>query len=88
MDTSDDEDMLMRKLAIYEFGFRNILQLMLESLSIFRLCLTIFYYEIVKTNTLLRKLKQIKKPSSVTVLTLSFAVLFHNNKQFLNYYFL
>ena len=81
MYTSDVEDMLMRKLAIYEFGFRNILQLMLESLSIFRLYQTIFYYEIVKTtNTLLRKLKQIKKPSSVTVLTLSFAVLFHNNK--------
>ena len=81
MYTSDVEDMLMRKLAIYEFGFRNILQLMLESLSIFRLYQTIFYYEIVKTtNTLLRKLKQIKKPSYVTVLTLSFAVLFHNNK--------
>ena len=28
MDTSDDKDMLMRKLAIYEFGCRNILYLM------------------------------------------------------------
>ena len=45
--------MLMRKLAIHEFGCRNILYLMFESLSIF--CLyqsipakTICYPEIVK----------------------------------------
>ena len=38
MDTSDDKNILMRKLAIYEFGFRSILNLMfeLESLSIYR----------------------------------------------------
>ena len=34
MDTSDDRDMLMRKLAIYEFGCRNIFYLKFESLSI------------------------------------------------------
>ena len=34
MDTSDVKDMLIRKLAIYEFWCRNILYLMLESLSI------------------------------------------------------
>ena len=31
MDTSDDKVMRMRKLAIYEFGCRNILYLMLLS---------------------------------------------------------
>ena len=37
MDTSDDKNILMRKLAIYEFGCRSILYLMfeLESLSIY-----------------------------------------------------
>ena len=34
MDTSHDKDMLMRKLAIYKFGCRNILYLMFESLYI------------------------------------------------------
>ena len=34
MDTSDDKNMLMRKLAFYEFGWRNFLYLMFESLSI------------------------------------------------------
>ena len=29
MDTSDDKDILMRKVAIHEFGCRNILHLML-----------------------------------------------------------
>ena len=33
MDTAGDKNMLMRKLAIYEFGCRNILYLMFESLS-------------------------------------------------------
>ena len=35
MDMSDDKDMLMRKLVIYECGCREILYLMFESLSIF-----------------------------------------------------
>ena len=71
MDTSDDKDMLMRKLVIYECGCRNILYLMLESSSIF--CLyqkiladTISYSEIVKPKTLLRKLKQRKKNQTMT----------------------
>ena len=34
MDTPDDKDMLMRQLAIYEFGSRNILYLMFESMFI------------------------------------------------------
>ena len=33
MDTSDDKDMLMRQLAIFEFGCRNTLYLLFESLS-------------------------------------------------------
>ena len=66
MDTSDDNDMLMRQLAVCEFGSRNILYLMLESLSVYcqyqkRLVETICYSEIVKPNILLRKLKQRKK---------------------------
>ena len=68
--------MLMRKLAIYEFGCRNILYLMFESLSIFSLYQkilveTICCSEIVKPNTLLRKLRQRKKKTknnSITVL--------------------
>ena len=65
MDTSDDKDMLMRKLAIYEFGRRNILYFMFESLFISclyqeRLIETICYSEIVKPN-ILKKLKQRKK---------------------------
>ena len=56
MGTSDDKDMLMRKLVIYEFGCRNILHLMFESLSIYSLCQkrlveTICYSEIVKPNS-------------------------------------
>ena len=56
MGTSDDKDMLMRKLVIYEFGCRNILHLMFESLSIYslyqkRLVETICYSEIVKPNS-------------------------------------
>ena len=35
MDTSDDKDMLMRQLAIFEFGCRNILYLLFESLYIY-----------------------------------------------------
>ena len=35
MDTSDVKDILIRKLAIYDFWCRNILYLMLESLSIY-----------------------------------------------------
>ena len=62
MDTLDDKYMLIRKLAIYEFECRNILYLMFELLSVFCLCQkrlveTICYSEIVKPNTLLRKLK-------------------------------
>ena len=62
MDTSDDKDMLMRKLATYEFGCKNTLYLMFESLSILSLYQkilveTICYSEIVKPNILLRKLK-------------------------------
>ena len=73
MGTSDDKDMLMRKLAIYEFGCRNILYLMFESLSIYclyqkRLVETMCYSEIVKPNILLRKLKQRKIPSSLFIL--------------------
>ena len=70
--------MLMRKLAIYEFGCRSILYLIFELLYIF--CLyqktlveTICYSEIVKPRTLLRKLKQRKKNTknnSITVLKL------------------
>ena len=52
MDTSDDKNILMRKLAIYEFGCRRILYLMfeLESLSIYcpyqkRFAETICYFE-------------------------------------------
>ena len=41
MDTSDDKDVLMRKLAIYEFeqwfGSRNISYLMFELLSMYYL---------------------------------------------------
>ena len=37
MDISCDKDMLMRKLAIYEFGCRNIF-FMFESLSIYGPC--------------------------------------------------
>ena len=63
MDTSDDKDMLMRKLAIYKFGCRNISYLMFEPLSIYclyqkRLVETVRYSEILKPNILLRKLKQ------------------------------
>ena len=63
MATLDDKDMLMRKLAIYEFGCRNNLYLMFESLSIYflyqkRLAETIHDSEIVKPNILLRKLKK------------------------------
>ena len=59
---SDDKDMLMRKLAIYEF--ECILYLMFESLTIYclyqkRLVETLCYSEIVKPNIL--KLKQRKK---------------------------
>ena len=66
MNTSDDKDMLMRKFAIYEFGCRNILFFMFESLSIYylyqkRLVETMCYSEIVKPNILKRKLKQRKK---------------------------
>ena len=66
MDTSDHRDMLMGKLAIYEFGCRNILYLMFDSLPFYyiyqnRLVETICYSEIVKPNILLRKLKQRKK---------------------------
>ena len=73
MGTSDDKDMLMRKLGICEFGCRNILYLMFESLSIYclyqkRLVETMFYSEIVKPNILLRKLKQRKIPSSLFIL--------------------
>ena len=55
MDTLGDKDMLMRKLVIYEFGCRNILYLMFESLSIYslyqkRLVETVCYSEIVKPN--------------------------------------
>ena len=58
--------MLMGKLAIYEFGRRNILYLMFDSLPFYyiyqnRLVETICYSEIVKPNILLRKLKQRKK---------------------------
>ena len=35
MNMSDDKDMLMRKLATYEFGCRNNLYLMFELLSLF-----------------------------------------------------
>ena len=35
MDTSDDKDMLMRQLAIFESGCRNILYLLFESLYIY-----------------------------------------------------
>ena len=64
MDSSDDKDTLMRKLAIYEFGqwfeCRNILYLMFELLSIYclfqkRLVEIICYSEIVKPDSLLRK---------------------------------
>ena len=63
MDTSDDKDMLMGKLAIYKFGCRNIFYLMFEPLSIFclyqkRLVEAVRYSEILKPNILLRKLKQ------------------------------
>ena len=34
MDTSYDKNMVMRKLALYDSGCRNILYLMFESLSI------------------------------------------------------
>ena len=65
MDTSDHGDMLMGKLAIYEFGCRNILYLMFESLPFYyiqnRLAEMICYSEIVKPNILLRKSKQRKK---------------------------
>ena len=37
MDSSDDKDMPIRKLAIYEFGCRDILYLMFESLTIYGL---------------------------------------------------
>ena len=51
--------MLMRKWAIYEFGCRNILYLMFESLSIYCLyqkrLVEITIFEIVKPYILLRK---------------------------------
>ena len=59
--------MLYRKLAIYEFGCRNILYLMLThclSIAYIRkdyIVETIYYFEIVKPNILLRKLMQRKK---------------------------
>ena len=64
--SSDDKDMLVKKLAIYEFGCRNILYLIFESLSIYclnqkRVVQTICYSEIGKLNILLKKLKQRKK---------------------------
>ena len=53
MNISCDKGMLMRKLAIYEFGCRNIF-FMFESLSIYCLCQkrleAICYCEIVKPN--------------------------------------
>ena len=60
MDMLDDKDMLMRKSAIYEFGCRNIIYLMLESLPIYclyqkRLVETICFSEIVKPKILLRR---------------------------------
>ena len=62
MGTSDDKDVLTRKLAVYEFGCRNILYLMFESLSIYclyqkRLVETMCYSEIVKPIILLRQSK-------------------------------
>ena len=64
--SSEDKDMLMKKLAIYEFGCRNILYLIFESLSIYylnqkRVLQTICYSEIGKLKILLKKLKQRKK---------------------------
>ena len=51
--------MLMRKWAIYEFGCRNILYLLFESLSIYCLyqkrLVEITIFEIVKPYILLRK---------------------------------
>ena len=62
MDTVDDKDMLIRKLAFYELGCGNVLCLMFESCSICclnqkRLIETICYSEIVKSNILMRKKK-------------------------------
>ena len=72
MDTSDDKDMLMRKLAIYKFECRNISYIMFEQLSIYclyqkRLVETLSTLsrvrcsEILKPNILLRKLKQLAR---------------------------
>ena len=53
MGSSDDKDMLVRKLVVYYIGCRNIFYLMFESLSIYFLCQerlveTTCYSEIVK----------------------------------------
>ena len=66
MDKSNDTNILMRKLAIYELRCRNVLHLMFKSLYFY--CLyqkslekTIFYFAIlklVKPNITPRKLKQ------------------------------
>ena len=66
MDTPDDKDMLMRKLAIYEFACRYILYLIFESLSIYclqqkRLVEMICYFKIVKPNILMKRGTKMKK---------------------------
>ena len=66
MDTSDDKGMLMRKLAFYELGCRNILYLIFESLSIYclyqkRLVETICCSEIEKAEHSIEKCKAEKE---------------------------
>ena len=61
MDTLDDRNVLMKKLAISRLGCRNMLNLVSESCFYCmyqkRLEKIIFYFEIVKPNIALRKLK-------------------------------
>ena len=60
MDTSDEKDMIMRKLAIYGFGCKKVWIKKIELLSNYclyqrRLVETISYSEIVKPNIPSRK---------------------------------
>lgn len=61
MDTLDDRNVLMKKLAISRLGCRNMLNLVFESCFYCmyqkRLEEIIFYFKIVKPNIALRKLK-------------------------------
>ena len=73
--TLNDKDILMRKLAIYEFGCRNVSHVTFESLSIYylyqkklvELVETMYYSEMVKQNILIEKIKAEKEKTKKEV---------------------